>query len=172
LDVTANPRLAGSLTLENLRFVVDESVLAVLEAPDQPPQKLEAIKMLAHVLSPTKTGICDELLALIHTRVVSVDDRGIPSLTKDWWTRVDFLLLEDMHQKWSKVADPLGRYGVANTLRKCLKKKWVRTYRGWAFAQDEEDVVFDFEEFEDWRVAFEDKQQARDENIDGVGRFR
>jgi hypothetical protein len=170
-DMNTIPRSVGSLSLENIRFIVDDSIATNLELPDQSPLKFEAIKILAHVLSPSRTGVYDELLALSRTGVLAVDDRGIPGLTKDWWSRVDLLLLDEMHESWGLQADTLGKYGVAEKVRRTLNRKWVRTDCGWALAKEDDDIVFDFEEFDEWRVAYEDKQRARSDGADGVGRF-
>lgn len=166
-----NPRAVGSRSMENVRFIVDDTVVANLEKDDQSPFKLEALKRLAHVLSPLQTGVYDELFALIRTGVLSVDERGIPALAKDWWSGVDLLLLDDMYESWGVQADVSGWYGVAEKVRRTLNRKWVRTDCGWAFAQDQEDIVFDFEEFDEWRMAFEDKQRAQSDGLEGVGRF-
>jgi hypothetical protein len=170
-EVNTNPRAARSRSLENIRFIVDDTVVVNLDEPDQSLLKLNALKILAHVLSPNQTGVYDELLALVRTGVLLVDKRGIPALAKDWWSSVEILLLDDMYESWGLQADPNGRYGVAEKVRKTLHRKWVRTHYGWAFAQDEEDIVFDFEEFDEWRMAFEDKRRAQSDGVDGVGRF-
>lgn len=171
-DTNTNPRSAGNLSLENIWFVLDDNVAAHLEHSDQSPFKLEALKILAHVLSPSRTGLFDELLALVRTNVLAVDDQGIPALAKDWWSRVDLLLLEEMSESWGLNDDTNVKYGVAENIRKTLHRKWARSYKGWALANDKEDIIFDFEEFDEWRVAFEDKQRARSDGVDGVGRFR
>jgi hypothetical protein len=144
--------------------------VAQLEAPALSAAKIQAMKLLAHVLSPNRTGVYDELLAFIRTGVFKIDDHGIPSPVKDWWLKVDMLLLEDMHEKWGVKADPEGKYGVAKKLRKLLHRKWNRSDYGWALADDDE-LIFEFEEFDEWRVAFEDKQQTRSDGVDGIGRF-
>jgi len=126
---------------------------------------------LAHVLSPAVTGVADELRALIKTGVLHVDDRGILRLTKHWWTNVDLLLLEDMHNHWGLRADPNGKCGVEDKVRKLLMEKWCRNSSGWVMKEDPGDVVFDLEEFDSWREVFEEKQEEDFNDFEGIGRF-
>lgn len=171
-DMHTNPRPPGSRSLENVRFVVDDRVAAHLAESDQSPLKLEAMKVLAHVLSPSRTGVFDELLALIRSGVLDVNSRGIPVLANVWWTKVDMLILDDMSDHCGVRADPTAKGGVGGKIRNTLHRKWTKSHYGWVFADDYQEVVFDFEEYAEWRAAFEDKQRARSEGVDGVGRFK
>lgn len=168
---TKNPRKAGALSLENLRFLVIDSVVSRLEhGPDKDfPQYTEDMKILGFVL--THCGIYDELLALIRTNVVKVDSRGVPTLTPYWWSHVDILLLDEWWSNWGVQADPKGNYGVAVKVRKGLRRNWFRSDLGWALMSQKDDIIFEFEEFDEWRVAFEGKQQTVSDGIDGIGRF-
>jgi len=159
-----NPRQAGSLSLENFHFLINEAIIKNVETGD-------AKKALAHVLSPKQSGICDELLALIRMEIFDIDKRGIPVLANDWSSKADILLLDDMSQNWGTAADPSGKYGIVEDIRKPLDSEWVRTDYGWAHAEDDFDVVYEFAEFEYWRSAFEDKQQSQSDELEGVGRF-
>jgi hypothetical protein len=131
-----------------------------------------AVKVLAHVISSGRTGICDELLALLRAGAIHIDDGGVFVPAKDWWSKVDFLLLEDMDENWSNAADVDGKYGISSYMRKILSKKWCRTEYGWALTSESDDIVFDFAEFDEWRAAFEEKQSARLDGAVGVGKFR
>ena len=142
-----------------------------MEKDDASVQKLEAMKLLAFAASPLRTGILDEVLAFVRTEIMSIDDRGIPVLTEDWWSKVDFLLLDDMQRRFGVSADPNGKYGVAEKIRKILDQEWTTTPKGFAFGSDPDDVVYDFQEFDQWRIVFEQKQQAQSEGAMGVHRF-
>jgi len=171
-DAGLNPRAPGLLTLENFRFLFDDETLAALEvADDNSPEKLNAMKALAHASSPKRSGVSDELLALIRTEIFSLDNRGIPTLTKDWWSKVDLLLLDEMYERFGIQADAAGKHGVAEKIRKRMERKWARTQLGFAFASDPKDIIYDYEEFDKWRMAFEEKQQSRSEGAAGVHRF-
>ena len=170
-----NPRKAGALSLENFRFLVKDSILDHLKkgpgevsSPDY-QRYAEDMKMLAYVI--THCGIYDELLALIRTSVVKVDDRGIPALSAFWWSHVDILILDDMWSNWGILADPKGNYGVSFKIRKLLRRNWSRNESGWSLTSKKDDIIFEFEEFDEWRVAYEGKQQSLSDGIDGIGRF-
>lgn len=165
---TRNPRPEGSYTLENIRFVLDKSVVSKLEMDNRDAHSL---KILAHVLAPSRSGICDELLALVNMDILRIDARNVPVLTDEWWTRADLLLLEEMHYNWGPTVDPDGKFGVHDTIRNLLHSKWRRMYHGWAMVDTPRDIVHEFEEYDSWREAFEDKQQAETNNAEGIGRF-
>jgi hypothetical protein len=130
---------------------------------------VEAMKVVAFALSPDRCGIYDELLALIRTNVLTLDDhRGIPMLAKNWWSNVDVLLLDDMWHSWGTRIDVKGNYGITANIRKLLHRKWIRSDSvGWSLVSQPDDIIFEFEEFDDWRVAFE----SRLDGVDGIGRF-
>lgn len=170
-DAGNNPRTPESLSLENYRFYFTSQTIESLETADDSPQKLEAMKCLAHAASPKQTGVLDELLALVRTEILSVDDRGIPTLTKDWWSKVDFLLLSESDESFGMPVDPSGKFGVAEKIRSKLDLEWTKTARGFAFASDPNDTIYDEGEFATWRMAYEEKQQSRSEGAAGVHRF-
>lgn len=158
------------MTFENIHFVVHDSVVSKLEDKIPTQEHVDAMQMLLHVLSPTRSGVCDELLALIHMGVLDVDERGVPSLChKEWWSNADVLLLDDMAENWGVAADPSGKYGITDAVRMPLNEQWTKTEDGWALGED--DIVYEDSEFDAWRAAFEDKQQAQSDNVEGVGRF-
>jgi hypothetical protein len=170
----ANPRSPRSLSLENVRFVITDQVVSELQRYEETPtqQHAQPLNVLAHVLSPTRTGVMDELDALIKTKVVVVDDRGIPTLSRDWWTRVDILVLDDMEAKWGIDIDTKGKCGVFEPICKTLYRKWTSCDTGWALNTDIEDIVYEYQEFDEWRMAFTDKQRSRFDHADGIGKFR
>jgi hypothetical protein len=175
-DGTKNPRKVGAQSLENLRFLVTDKVVSRLEqgpgdVETSPQYQLyaEDTKIVGFIL--TCCGIYDELLALIRTNVVKVDPRGIPGLSASWWSHVDILVLDDMWSNWGIHADPKYKFGVAVKVRKGLRRYWFRSDTGWALMSQKDDIIFVFEEFDEWRVAFEGKQQTVSDGIDGIGRF-
>jgi hypothetical protein len=154
--------------LENARFILDEDLIFNVDSPTDTDH---AATILAHLLSPARSGVCDELLALIRMEVLRLDERGIPVLARDWWSGVDLLLLDDMHNHWGVRADPSGKYGIVDDIRKPLAEEWTKTIHGWALTADKSDTIYDSEEFDAWREAFEDKHHAQTDAMDGIGRF-
>ena len=172
-DTNVNPRKPGSHTLENFRFLMTDEVLQSFEGPANvdDPTFVNNMVLLAHTLSPNRSGIYDELMALIRTKVVVLQTNGIPCLAKDWWSSVDVLLLDDMWNHWGVHVDEKSNHGVHAKIRKVLQRKWKRDDNGWALSPYFNDIVFDLDEFDEWRVAFEAKQQTTSEGIHGIGRF-
>jgi hypothetical protein len=127
--------------------------------------------MIATLLSPDHCGVIDELLALIRMKVVSVDEFGVPRLTEDWWEHVDLLILEDMNNHWGIKVDPQGKFGIVDEIRLPLAEKWRRTRDGWVMNDERDELVFDFDEFDVWREAFEEKQQEEQDDDEGIGKF-
>ena len=170
-DTTAkNPR--RGLSLENTRFLLDETVYASLRFAGEPttPQQMEAVSLLAFLTDPSRTGVVDELLALYQSGVVRIDCHGVPRLSSTWHKNVDVLLLEEMMSSWNVDTDPLGKYGVHETLRS-LSTKWIRHDEGWALTSAPDDIIYEPEEFAVWRGAFETKHEQKTDDMHGVGRF-
>lgn len=171
-----NPRSPKNLSFENVRFVVTDEIIANLEPTSNETTEsssyLEALTILSHFLSPGRTGVWDELAAMIKTKILEVDEHGIPALTKDWWTRVDILFLSEMNERCGFFADPKGVYGIVDTVRTTLSRKWIQCDTGWALTADTDDIIYDFEEFDEWRAAFNEKKNARSDRVDGIGKFR
>ena len=98
-------------------------------------------------------------------------ERQIPVLAKSWYENVDLLILEDMKDNWGVKADPGGRFGVRDSIRRRLHSKWVRTYDGWALSRNRKEIIYDFGEFDEWRETFETKHQVEGEETEGIGQF-
>jgi hypothetical protein len=167
-----NPRKPGTLSLESIRFVIGNDVPTNLESrTSQSGGQDSFLRVLATLASPESSGVVDELLALIRMGVLRVDERGIPSLADAWWEHVDLLVLEDMNNLWSVKADSQGKFGIIDEIRLPLKEKWRRTRDGWVMTDEPNQIVFDFDEFDLWREAFEEKQQEEQDDDEGIGKF-
>jgi hypothetical protein len=165
-----NPRPPGSLSMENIKFAIDESTTSLLESPLE-PFKAMALNVLSIIGSPAFSGVSDELQALCKSKVLRIDEFGIPVPTKDWWANVDIMMLEDMHGNWGSQSDPRGLNCVSNKVRKTLGRRWRRNMLGWALADSPEEIVYRFEQFDDWRHSLEGKLQAQTNAAQGIGRF-
>lgn len=158
--------------MENFRFAIGKDFPTKSDTQaGLSVENLAPLKLIAALASPDRTGVVDELLALIRMGVLVVDERGIPGLADDWWEHVDLLILEDMNNLWCSKLDPLGKFGVIDDIRVPLGEKWRRTRNGWVMNDDPNDIVFDFDEFDDWREAFEEKQQELQDDDEGIGKF-
>lgn len=72
---------------------------------------------------------------------------------------------------WGVKADPDGKFGISDGIRSTIAREWQRTSRGWALAEDPRDVIYSFEEFDEWRDAFENRENEMVNAVEGVGQF-
>ena len=185
-DLSKNPKRPGSSSLENMLFGLDEDFLSNLKgfAFDTTAKNLdsdsaratmkravEAAIVVTHLVSPERSGVLDELLSLLRSGIIVKSKHGGAILKKDWSSKVDPLLLDDMLVRWSLDADPEGKYGVNNKIRYNLASYWMRLDGAWALSEDMSEVVFTDEEFVEWRQSFEDQAQMKSNEEEGIGKF-
>lgn len=155
-----NPRIPGSLSFEQLEFVNI--------TPGDP--KAEDLVRLAYLVSPERTGLLDEMMALVETGLLERTMDGGAVLPKDWFMKVDPLILENMEAHWSVEADPNSKYLVHPKVRNGMTN-WERVDGGWALKEEPSDVIFYDEEWEEWRKTFLDREERRVNQEDGIGNF-
>ena len=187
-----NPRVPGSFTFENIRFGLSSSKVTNDEVSSLPKairkfedsivssshssfdarnEILDEFCMLIHLLSPARSGLYDEMIALLKMGVFKVSPSGIPVLTEDWWTKIDIVVLDDMHTSWSTKIDPESRHCVNDELRDTLEEKWVWKRTGWSLAENPSELVFDFAILDEWRETFEGRIEEKENMLEGIGRF-
>ena len=187
-----NPRVPGSFTFENTRFGLssskvtsdevsslpktirkfEDSIVSNSHSPfDVQNETLDEFCMLIHLLSPARSGLYDELVALLKMGVFKVSPSGIPVLTDDWWAKIDIVVLDDMHTSWSTKVDPDSRHCVNEELRDTLEEKWVWKRTGWSLAENPTELVFDFAILDEWRETFEGRIEEKENMLEGIGRF-
>eukprot|EP00980_Cylindrotheca_fusiformis_P006232 scaffold1334_cov123-Cylindrotheca_fusiformis.AAC.2 len=127
--------------------------------------------LAAHLLSPSSCGLYDELMALVKMEVLTIDRSGIPSLSPEWYSKVDIVILDDMHRCWGSDVDQEGRFCIEEEMRDTLEDQWVKSDYGWSMKEDPDDLVFDFEVIAEWREAFEGRMEEKANYTEGVGRF-
>ena len=177
-ETSKNPRTPGSLTFENVEFAVKSTAFAKTNkvAQDQVPETptAEDIIRLAYLLSPQKTGLLDELKALLDLLIiVRTSENGAAILAEDWFTRVDPLILDDMDAKWSYGADPDNKYLIHHKVKRDLANYWIRGHDddAWALQEDLSEIIFVDEEWDEWRRSFEAEKAIFADNEDGIGKF-
>lgn len=152
----------------------EEVLLPFTELPrDDDPRYVNAMMILAQVLSPHRSGIYDELLALIETTVAIVQPNGMVNLAQNWWSSVDILFLDDIWQHGGMAKDKAqSHYGVPLKMARMLRRHWKRVDEvGWALQSHPQNIVFEWDEFDQWRVAYEAQQQTTSDGVYGIGRF-
>ena len=143
---------------------------------DVSKEDVEQYCLATHLLSPSNSGVYDEILAFVQMGVLEISgssssSSGIPLLSKDWSSKVDVVLLEDMDASWGTDSDPEGRCCVHDELRDTLEEEWIKSEHGWALADDPKDLIFDFGVLDEWRQTFEGQLEERANYSEGIGRF-
>ena len=154
-----------------VKTTIEEEKEMVLPSLDLSKENADYYCLAAHMLSPSSSGLYDELMALVKMEVLEIHSSGIPILTFDWRSKVDLILLDDMDNYWSSDADPDGRFCINYEMRDTLEDFWIKSDYGWSTADDPNDLVFDFDVIEEWRQAFGGTLEERANCTEGVGRF-
>ena len=187
-----NPRVPGSFTFENVRFGLsaskatsdevsslpksirkfEDSILSNIHSTfDVSNSILDEFCMVIHLLSPARSGLYDEILALLKMKVLKISSSGIPVLTDDWWTKIDIVVLDEMHTSWSTKVDPDSRHCISEELRDTLEEKWVWKKNGWYLLESSRELMFDFAILDEWRETFEGRLEEKANLLEGIGRF-
>jgi hypothetical protein len=186
-----NPKTPGSTTLETLQFGLNEDLMSRLECvgfgcagfgigepkSDQKETEqrnklaAEAALIVAHLVSPERSGILDELLSLARSGIIRKTKNGGAVLRKNWSSQVDPLLLDDMNARWSLDADPENKHCLNNKIRYNLASYWIRLDGAWALSEDMGEEVYLDQDFEEWRQTFEEKAEMKSNKEEGIGRF-
>lgn len=185
-EKSRNPRVPGTLTFENIQFVLNEKMMERLKklSIEKPSifnddddhgteKKLWATDMLkvSLLLSHRKTGLFDELKALEQLGILKKTKFGGANLTKDWYTKVDPLVLNDMESKWSFEKDSSNKFLINSKVKRDLANYWVKVDGAWALNEDLGEIVFTDEEWDSWRRCFEDEIEKIANYEDGIGKF-
>ncbi|KAI2512975.1 hypothetical protein MHU86_1521 [Fragilaria crotonensis] len=173
-----NPRTPGSLTFENVEFAVASTAFAKTDnkTQNQVPESptAEDLIRLAYLVSPQKTGLLDELKALLEVSIIErTSENGAAILAEDWFSRVDPLILDDMDAKWSYGADPDNKYLIHPKVKRDLANYWIRGHDddAWVLQEDLSEIIFLDDEWDEWRRSFEAEKAIFADNEDGIGKF-
>jgi len=188
---STNPRVPGSFPFENLQFGLSPSK-AMRNEISHVPEKFQQFEdsisshsssnstlsidildqfcLAVHLLSPVRSGLYDELIALLKMGVLKVSS-GIPVLADDWWSKVDIVVLDDMKTFWSTSVDPDSKHCVHEEFRDTLEEQWKISDYGWALVENPNELIFDFTVLDEWRETFEGRLEEKANNLEGIGRF-
>jgi hypothetical protein len=187
-----NPRESGSFPFENVRFGLsasksirdevsslpktirqfEDSIISNSYSPFEfSNEVLDQFYLVIHLLSPARSGLYDEMIALLKMGIFKISPSGIPVLTKDWWTKIDIVVLDEMNSSWSTKTDPDSRHCVSEELRDMLEEKWVKSDYGWSLLENRKELIFDFAILDEWRETFEGRLEEKANLSEGIGRF-
>jgi hypothetical protein len=131
-------------------------------------ERMEAEWSILSFLDPMQTGVADEILALLSQGILCINEEKRLRLSDDWYVHVDCLVLDEMESSWGSAMDPVGRYGVSDTIRMSLAKNWTRQGTKWII---DSQAVHDSAGMKEWRDTFENKKENYDCNVQGIGLF-
>ena len=159
---TKNHRVAGSKSLDNLELAFRDDLT-----------ESKGRRLVTYLSSSARTGLMDEIFALLKAKTISVDTLGVPSLSRDWYSKVEHGVLLEMDREWGVAADSLGagRYLIPGVVKKTLRRKWRHIGGNWALSKDISTVIYSDTEYErELREFNEKRRKIIDESI-GIQRF-
>jgi hypothetical protein len=148
----------------------NDHALAMTDGLSLTPDVLDQFCLAVHYLSPSGTGLYEEILALLKMEVVKVRS-GIPVFTHNWYEKVDILVLDDLGTYWSSDLDPEGKYCINEELRDTLEERWVKYSYGWALADAPKELIFEYGVMDEWKETFEERLEENENQSEGIGRF-
>jgi hypothetical protein len=181
-----NPRKPGTLSFENLRFILTEERLARLKDnwlnPDKlklPPQStMESWNdewTIAHLSSDTVTGVAHEINVLENLGILEIKKNGTIVLAKGWERRVPHMILNEMKDTWGSDMDVNNLHCIHERVISSLEDVWEYSgdEEGWRFESGDldDDLVFEDEEYELRRQIFLENYDGFVNSTKGVGNF-
>jgi hypothetical protein len=185
-----NPRKPGTLSFENPRFIITEERLARLKKnwlnPDQlklPPQSTnEEMEQwndewtISHLTSDAVTGIAHEIDVLENLGILTVNKCGSVVLAQGWERRVPHMILNEMKDAWGSEMDVNNLHCIHEKIISSLEDVWQHEEDVWRFEsegldEEDDDVVYEDEEYELRRQIFLENYDAFVNSKKGVGEF-
>ena len=187
-----NPRKPGTLSFENIRFVVTEELLARLKNnwlnPDQlnlPPQSTEGEMekwndewTITYLSSDAVTGVAHEIDVLENLGILTIHKNGSIVFTQGWERRVPHMTLKEMNDAWGSEMYANNLYCIHEKVISSLEDVWEHDEDGWRFESDDlndddddDFLVFEDEEYEMRRQIFLENYDAFVNATKGIGEF-
>ena len=135
------------------------------------PEETNGKLLMSHLLSPQRTGLYDEVMALYEMGVLRRTCGGRFVLSDKWYNHVDPLLLEDWALHWGKDIDPKNKHCLSELIRDELATSWSHVEGGWALSNDAADIVFLDDEWEEWQRHFRDRHESHLNEAEGIEKF-
>ena len=183
-----NPRKPGTLSFENVRFVLTEERLArlknnwlghdQLKLPPQPTsEEMEQWSdewTITHLSSDAVTGIAHEIDVLENLGILKINQSGSVVLAQGWERRVPHMTLNEMKDAWGSDMDVNNLHCIHEKIRSSLEDVWQHDEDEWRFESeglDDDDAVYEDEEYELRRQIFLENYDAFVNSRKGVGEF-
>jgi hypothetical protein len=165
-DNNNNPRSPGRSTFADIQHGVCEMAGDFAMSLDS-SQRMDLEAAVVSLVSPTRTGVADEILALLAQGVLELQ-QDMVLLSDDWYGKVDCLILDEMHSSWGQSTDPRAKFGVPKAITTPLECVWKRKRSMWLLDGEE---IHDSAKMQEWRDVFENRKDLHENRVEGVGRF-
>jgi len=157
-----NPRTPGSLSFENIRFVLDEGRMSRLrDAWEKHAHKLDEDAtdindewIVTYLVSNTVTGLRHEIDVMVSLGILSVEANGKLILAKNWQERVPHMILNEVKYAWGSKVDVNNLFCIHDKIKSSLESHWEQDEYGWRLASNDvndnkdDELVFDDEEYQ------------------------
>lgn len=156
-----NPRTPGSLSFENIRFMLDTGrMLRLRTAWEEPVFKLDDYAteindewIVSHLVSDIVTGLRHEIDVMISLGMLSVEN-GKLVLAQNWYMRVPHMILNEVKYAWGSKVDVNNLFCIHDRIKLTLERHWEPDEHGWRVASndvddnDNDELVFEDEEYQ------------------------
>lgn len=141
-----NPRTPGSLSFENIHFILDEERMSRLhiawenhahkkqDYDDDNTNTLTEINdewIITHLVSDTVTGIRHEVNVLVSMGILYIDRSGKIVLARNWQEHVPHMILNEMKNAWGIKIDSNSLFCIHDTIKTSLELYWESNEYGW-----------------------------------------
>ena len=162
-----NPRTPGSLSFENIRFMLDSGRMSRLRtAWEKPVNKLDDYAaeindewIVSHLASDTVTGLRHEIDVMISLGILSVEANGKLVLAHNWHTRIPHMILNEVKYAWGSKVDVKNLFCIHDRIKLTLESHWEPDENGWRVASNNVD------DYNDDELVFEDEEYQLREQI-------
>jgi len=166
-----NPRAPGSLSFENIRFLLNEERMSRLRSNWQNPKPKRQLPqptslldsdtkekwndewIVTHLSSDAMTGLRHEVDTLVCLGVLSVEANGKLVLAQGWQHHIPHMVLNEMKGAWGTEVD-VNLFCIHDRIKTALESQWDCVEGGWRLASDDNDMVGD----DDDELVFEDEE--------------
>ena len=182
-----NPREPGSLSFENIRFLLDEKRMSQLREnsqdpnpmqhpqpePQQPAEKANNEWIVSHLSSYDVTGLRHEIDVLCSLNILSIEACGKLVLAQGWERRVPHMILDEMKDEWGTGMDVHNLYCIHERIKSSLEMHWQYIEdEGWQNVDNAEDnKLFEDEEYQLRKQIFVENYTDWVSEKSGMGEF-
>ena len=157
-----NPRTPGTLSFENIRFMLNDELMTRLRNSwersahnhDDDAVEINDEWIVSHLSSETLTGLRHEIDVMLSLEILTVKATGELVLAENWYERVPHMILNEVKYAWGSKVDVDNLFCVHDKIKSKLEGHWEQDEYGWRVAMnnvdddDDDELVFEDEEYQ------------------------